>query len=205
MIMAPKLIGGQHYWSIYYNSQNAPGELQSFINNKEKIKIEGSQNDEVFSKIEGEELVFSSGVGAWDTSLSMKANGEFEGIYRDTNMGDIGEGYPHGSVLYCKFRGRFGNPRKISEYEYRVELEELEIIDKDKGDYIEEGVKYELAEPYGIVGGKEFAVYLAGMNSDELPDRFIEWIEMRSLDTSLYIPNLTSCGIYNINTEEAFY
>ncbi len=42
----------------------------------------------------------------------------FEGSYHDSDMGFIGEGYPHGTVYICKFSGVFDNIQQIDDNTY---------------------------------------------------------------------------------------
>ena len=58
------------------------------------------------------DFVFSSGAGAWGTFLTLDADGSFTGGYNDSDMGDTGEGYPHGKNYYCEFQGNSGILRK---------------------------------------------------------------------------------------------
>ena len=76
-------------------------------------------------KIEGKGFTFASGAGAWYTSIIIKKNGKFEGGGGDTDMGDIGKGYPYGSMYVCEFTGKFKNLKKINKYTYSVKLTKL--------------------------------------------------------------------------------
>ena len=42
--------------------------------------------------------IFTSGVGAWETELTLYADGTFTGQFHDSNMGETGYGYPNGTV-----------------------------------------------------------------------------------------------------------
>ena len=46
-------------------------------------------------------------------------------MYHDTDMGDIGKGYPYGSMYVCEFTGKFKNLKKINKYTYSVKLTKL--------------------------------------------------------------------------------
>ncbi len=52
---------------------------------------------------------------AWATSISLNRVGSVEGSYHDSDMGFIGEGYPHGTVYICKFSGVFDNIHQIDD------------------------------------------------------------------------------------------
>ena len=192
----------EYRWMLQYNGKSIPEEASGGKEQKgEDIR---EPDADIFRGLEGETLVFTSGAGAWDTTLEMKANGEFEGFYRDTNMGDTGDGYPHGTTNYCKFKGKFANPKKISEHEYRTQLQSVEIEDEIGSENIDNGVRYVATEPYGLEGD-EFILYLPGMKAEELPQEFIEWLEIRAIDQSSYRPTLKSYGLYDEVNNIAFF
>ena len=55
------------------------------------------------------EFSFLSGAGAWRTVMTLNRDGTFTGWYLDSEMGEIGKGYPHGSAYTCTFSGKFKN------------------------------------------------------------------------------------------------
>ena len=44
------------------------------------------------------ELIFSSGAGAWRTTLTLNRDGSFSGSFRDSDMGDRTDDYTNGTV-----------------------------------------------------------------------------------------------------------
>lgn len=58
------------------------------------------------------DFVFSSGVGAWATSMTLEQDGAFSGEYYDADMGVCDEDYPNGTVYICDFRGGFRTLKK---------------------------------------------------------------------------------------------
>ena len=48
-----------------------------------------------FRDLSSLECWFGSGAGAWSTTLTIHEDGSFFGVYRDSDMGDIGDGYPN--------------------------------------------------------------------------------------------------------------
>ena len=71
-------------------------------------------------------LEFASGAGAWSTLITLHPDGSFEGNYHDMDMGDSGPGY--GSTEYvCRFHGRFGEIRRVTNASWSMTLEELVI------------------------------------------------------------------------------
>ena len=72
------------------------------------------------------DFVFSSGVGAWATSMTLEQDGAFSGEYYDADMGVCDEDYPNGTVYICDFSGRFSDIEKVDEYSYSLRLAELD-------------------------------------------------------------------------------
>ena len=97
-------------------------------------------------------LWFGSGAGAWRTILTLHPDGSFQGRYNDAEMGGTGEGFPFGTEYLCTFHGRFGQVEQTAPSSWSLTLEELEL---DTGHpleekWIEEGVQYISAAPYGF-------------------------------------------------------
>ena len=90
-------------------------------------------------------------------------------------MGDIGDGYPNGTVYVSNFTGKFTNIKKIDDYTYEMELEECTTANTIGTEEIEDGIRYVYSEPYGISGGETFYLYLPGKPISELSEGFIGW------------------------------
>lgn len=151
------------------------------------------------------DLLFASGAGAWGTTLTLNADGTFEGHYSDADMGDNSTNYPNGTVYFCDFTGRFSAMTKISEYAYSMRIEEL-TYDRDIGrEQRVDGLRYITADPYGIAGGEEFILYLPGTPVDELSEEFLSWwpdaYEWRQGE----LDALTGYGLYNVSTGQGFF
>lgn len=155
-----------------------------------------------FSELEKYEFVFSSGVGAWATCLTVSEDGSFEGEYFDADMGDTGEGYPNGVMYRCNFSGKFTQPVQVNEYTYTMQIEELQLEQTPGTEKIQDGVRYIYSEPYGVSGAGEILLYLPGASIEELPEGFTSWISMTTGDFEA--SELTSYGLYNVETESGF-
>lgn len=149
-----------------------------------------------------ENFVFSSGVGAWATELRMSDDGSFVGYYHDSEMGDIGDGYPNGTVYICKFWGRFSEPIRFDQCMYEMDLEELETEGLRGDSYIENGVRYVYSEPYGISGGTQFTLYTPGQLYETLSEDFAWWV--RGMDEDPDTEYLNSYAICNEATQDGF-
>ena len=79
-----------------------------------------------YGKLQHTTFIFSSGAGAWETDLSVDADGNFSGMFHDSEMGDTGEGYPSGSIYFSEFFGRFGQLEKVDDYTYATTIESIE-------------------------------------------------------------------------------
>ncbi len=87
------------------------------------------------------DFVFSSGVGAWATSMTLEQDGTFSGAYYDADMGVYDEDYPNGTVYICDFSGRFSDIEKVDEYSYSLRLAELDSDYEAGKEWIENGAK----------------------------------------------------------------
>ena len=161
---------------------------------------------------DGTEFYFSSGAGAWYTSLILNEDGSFTGSYHDSEMGDVGEGYPHGSVYTSEFSGRFTNIEKINSYSYRMTLEYVETEKPAGEEWIEEERRYVASEPYGIAGGEEFILYLPETPAVAVEGPFLTWWPQRYGQIDDFgnftgdPDTILSCyGIYNVTGGFGFF
>ncbi len=70
---------------------------------------------------EAQEFIFSSGVGGWETYLTINPDGTFTGQYHDSNLGESGDGYDS-TVYISTFHGRFKDIRKKDDLTYTNEI-----------------------------------------------------------------------------------
>lgn len=154
--------------------------------------------------IEGSlDMIFSSGAGAWESHITLKADGSFTGGYHDMNAGESGEGYDS-TVYESSFKGKFVNFKQISGYAYSMTLESLET-EKEVGiEKIEDwdGVKVRTvyAAALGIDDGEEFIFYLPQAPTKELDDEFLSWLMTYDADGVL-----GRYGLYNIAAQTGFF
>ena len=158
--------------------------------------------DDFFASIAGE-YDFSSGAGGWGTYLTVKSDGTFEGTYHDSDMGDMGDGYPNGTVYLSNFTGRFKNPVMESNGNYLVELDYLNY-DKLGDVEFEDGVRYCYTSPYGIEGTDLFEIYVTGTPLTSLPEEYVDWVAMPRAWGDDRPDNLPFNGIYNVMRQEGF-
>ena len=131
-----------------------------------------SERSNFFSEMP-DSFAFSSGAGAWATYVEISEDGSFTGQYHDSDMGDIGEGYPYGTVYICDFYGRFSEPESTdSKYIYSMKLLDLQIENEEKvgASEIVDGILYVYTTPYGFEDADEFLIYMPGSPLSEMTD-----------------------------------
>ncbi|WP_138160558.1 copper amine oxidase N-terminal domain-containing protein [Peptoniphilus catoniae] len=153
------------------------------------------------------DLVFSSGVGNWETYLRLYPNGDFIGKYYDINYGESGKKYPGGTMYICIFNGSFSNIKKVDDYTYAMTIKNIKTkypLDKT---WIKGNMKNIASEPYGLENGKEFEFYLPGKPTKGLSEDFLLWNYYTSNEKPLKLEthalrNLTDdTGFFNITDD----
>ena len=170
-----------------------------------------------FADITGREFDFSSGAGAWGTYLFVEEDGSFAGVYHDSNMGETGPGYNHGTVYYCAFSGKFGALKKINENTYETNIEEISYEDVPGREEIKENILYVYTVPYGLDGGETFRFYLPATRIADLPEEYIDWVRwsipgyMDNWNSETFTSDLPedatldAYGLYNVEAMNGFY
>ena len=156
------------------------------------------------------ELLFSSGAGAWGTRLRLNADGTFEGTFSDANMGETGKGYPNGTVYLCSFTGRFSPGKPLDAHSCSLTLEEV-TPDRPAGEeWIEEGVLYVAAGPYGLFNdytdgsmSRSFVLFAPDTPTSGLDEDFLSWWPGRYEPSP---PDTLSCwGLWNTEAGTGFF
>jgi tetratricopeptide (TPR) repeat protein len=169
---------------------------------KDKLEQLASDDYAIFSQIPSS-FVFSSGAGGWGNELEVNDDGSFEGHYFDANIGDVGEGYPRGSLIECYYSGEFTNIKKVNDYEYSMNVLNLQLAEEPGKTSIVDGRRIVAADPYGFDNAYEFRLYLPGRKTADMPEGFLEW--PRSFYSWREIPSeLPIYGLYNIGGEQGF-
>ena len=151
---------GKNANEVYTSLVNLMGKIQGEL---EKVLEKPST---IFENMPSE-YIFTSGAGAWYTSITLDKDGSFTGIYEDSNIGDKGIGYEKGTTYICEFSGKFTNPKQIDSYTYSMNIDFL-YIESEIGDlYYENNTRYIGAEPYGITESGEYLIYLPGRPMSE--------------------------------------
>lgn len=167
----------------------------------EETETENVDEDDIFAQLAGESFMFTSGAGAWDSTLILSEDGSFVGNYHDADAGDSGDGYPNGTLYYCDFYGKFIQPEKINDYTYEMQLENIAMKETEGDTEIKGGVKYIYTGPAGLEEVYDLYIYLPGAPLDELPERFLDWASIGLTDEDTTLPFY---AIFNTLTFDTF-
>lgn len=177
--------------------------------NQGQLEEGETQEAESKEKTEGQDLLntlsnwsfsFSSGAGAWATSLDINADGSFHGIYSDSDMGTTGKGYPGGTIYYCEVTGQFTEPVKINDYTYTMKIEEMDCKQEENKTEIKNKCRYVYSTPYGLDGADEIYIYTPDAPVNKLPEGYMNWV----YQTEESSKNLDCYGLYNVAEETGF-
>lgn len=154
-----------------------------------------------FSDISELEFWFGSGAGGWRTVLYIADDGSFEGLYTDSDMGSAGTDFPGGTCYISEFTGSFTAPKKVDEYTYSVELQDITLSKEPGKEEIRDGIKYIYSEPYGLDDAKELLFYLPGAPVKNLPEGYLSWA--RGYGDTIE-ETLPFYGLYNVGGDQGF-
>ena len=160
------------------------------------------RQDFSFADVADREFYFSSGAGGWYTVLYIQEDGSFDGHYQDSDMGDIGEGYPNGTIYYSEFSGSFTEPERVDDWTYRFQIEEINYP-LGSGDEIKDGIHYCYTTAYGLDGAEDLYLYLPGTELAGLPEGYRSWVGYYNLN-DVQETVLPFYGLYNEAMEEGF-
>jgi hypothetical protein len=164
----------------------------------------GSGSLDIFSKLPKGGFLFCSGVGAWNTSVVINADGTFSGDFHDTDS-DTGVVFPNGTREECFFSGKFTNVQKISDLEYSMTVEYLNTVGTEGEEKIVDGVKIITTTPYGFDNANEFRLYLPGRNTKDLPEEFLFWVGAPFAWGNNVPTTLPFYGLYNVSGQQGFF
>ena len=131
-----------------------------------------------YGKLQHTTFIFSSGAGAWETDLSVDADGNFSGMFHDSEMGDTGEGYPSGSIYFSEFFGRFGQLEKVDDYTYATTIESIEYVNEPGTEEIKDEMRYKYSEAYGLENAGRILFYLPGRPLDSFSEEERSWMNL---------------------------
>lgn len=186
--MSYQEIDGKSYWTLYRHLEEAPDwaktddaeptEADSEISSSKPVE----EKPDVFGLFAGK-YIFTSGAGAWGSTIQLNGDGTFTGSYSDSNMGERGDGYD-ATVYLCNFSGTFSNPQKVNDYTYSFELSDISYENEPGTEEIVEvgsnaRQRRVYTEAYGLDRGtKVINAYTADAPWDELPSGYQSWARL---------------------------
>ncbi len=164
--------------------------------------IQGQNINISFEALENLDLYFTSGAGAWYSSIHMNEDGNFVGEHHDAN-GD--------TVYKCDYSGKFSNLQKLDDYTYSLTLYTLNCEGTRGDSYTENGIKYVTSYPYGLTESREsinvfadeFLLFLPNTPTNAVPSEALNWWPLKSSDSKP--DTLSLYCIYNVSAKEAFF
>jgi hypothetical protein len=121
---------------------------------------------------------FSSGAGGWSTDMQILEDGSFIGTYHDSEMGEMGDGYPNGTIYICSFEGQMTILEQVDEYSWKIRVDSLTLDDEPGQETIDEDIRFVTSELYGLSEGDEMTVYLPGTPVDVFTDDMRMWAHL---------------------------
>ena len=173
---------------------------------QENTTDEAAEKEEAgfaFSDVSNLEFYFSSGAGGWCTVMYIHEDGTFDGQYHDSDMGDIGDENPNGTMYFCDFKGKFAQPQKVDDYTYSTRIESIEFENEPGDGEIIDGVCYIYTEAYGLDEAEEILIYLPGIALDKLPEEYRSWVGYYDLENTTDT-TLPFYGLYNVTPQCGF-
>lgn len=165
----------------------------------------GVTSAKLFSTLEGKTFTYSSGAGAWSTTITFGSDGYFEGEYHDSNMGETGEGYPKGTVYTCTFYGAFTDVVKEGDCKYSLRLRYLYLHNNNLGEQnIVDGIRYVASTAVGFEKAGYFTLYLPGMETAKTPEPLVNWLSALEGWGGKAPGSLPCWTLYNIGGEVPF-
>jgi len=168
-------------------------------------EVAGTQTDRLPLPQDTLSFSFCSGAGAWGTELRLNKDGTFTGLFNDSDMGDMGEGYPNGTRYTCSFSGKFENIVQVDALTYKMTLEDIQTERASGDEWIDDGVRYIATGPYGLEGGKEFIFYLPDTPVNTLSQEFLSWWPYRYDQNTNPKTTLSCYGILNVATGHGYF
>lgn len=121
-------------------------------------------------------FTFSSGVGGWQTTIYIQADGSFTGEYFGSWLGETGEGYPDGTTYVCTFSGQFAPLSQIDNLTYTTTVESISYAQTADTEEIRDDMRYVYTTAYGLDDAKMLYFYLPGTKTADLSEICMSWV-----------------------------
>ena len=123
--------------------------------------------------------------------LTLNKDGTFSGEYHETLVDQTEDG-AFTLISLCNFEGYFKAIEKIDDFTYRLTIGEYKTELGLGDEWVENGIFYQSAEPFGISNCQEFMLYLPGKITGALPDSFLMWVNHK-----IYNGKLQTYALHN--------
>ncbi len=131
-----------------------------------------------FERLAGLQWEFSSGAGGWSTLLRIAADGSFSGNFHDSEMGEIADDYPNGTVYVCAFTGQMSGLEQVDGHTWRVHVDSVTPEEAPGRETIDDGVRFVTNEPYGIAADDDMRIYLPGSPIEGFTEDMRMWAHL---------------------------
>ena len=121
-------------------------------------------------------FTFSSGVGAWMTTLFIAADGSFEGEFFDEDMGAAGDGYSNGTVSLCTFHGQLAPLSRKDDLTCTTTISSISYAKTADTEEILDNIHYVYTTAYGLDDAETLYFYLPGTKTADLDEECMSWI-----------------------------
>lgn len=155
-----------------------------------------------FSDLTQYSFTYSSGAGAWSNSFHIAKDGYFYGMYNDSDMGDIGEGYPDGTVYTCDFGGQFTNLTKVSEYVYEMTITDMTYVNTPGTEVLADNMRYVYESAAGIPESGQVILYMPGADVSSIDSDIYQYY-LAQYDND--VTTLSQPVIVSLEKESGFY
>ena len=189
---------------ILANTANPNQVSKDDVSFEDDYWLDESAEDLSVSGITFEELSkyyfsFCSGAGGWSDDFSIEKDGYFHGSYHDSDMGDMGDDYPNGTMYFCQYEGHFADIEKVDEYTCKMKMIDIKILNDDQ-EYIEDGTKFVPLAPYALSNADEVDIYLPGKPVSEISQEVQEWLGFAYMEDKP--EKLDSIALVNVNENQ---
>lgn len=139
-----------------------------------------------FTDLSTKQFSFTRGAGGWSEEFTIEKDGYFTGLFHDSDMGDIGEGYEDGTRYSSSYSGHFTDLTKINDYTYQMKLADISYKEAADTVKISDNVRYIYTESSCLGGTDTFTIYLPGTPLSEISEEIYIWISaMNQSETEL--------------------
>lgn len=174
----------------------APSEEQTSVPEDSSAPPETAASDDMalcfsFESLKPFTFVFSSGAGAWSTTLTIQEDGSFSGQYSDSDAGSYDDSCPNGTQYLCDFTGQLSQPVIVNENTFSVKVEEMKFANQPGTEEIMNDVRVLYSECNGLAKGDELFIAVPGTPLEDIDAEYRSWLgfyDLSSLDEITLLP-----------------